>query len=130
MDFLYQEILMDHYRNPHNRGTLTDKNFASGQYNPSCGDLIQLQGIISDNVLTKLVFEGKGCVISLATASLLTQSSTGKTIEELMLLDRVFIQKLIGIELGLTRLKCALLPLMALQEGLEKYTNIHKKEGQ
>lgn len=125
MDTLYQEILMDHYRNPRNKGPLTEANFTSGHYNPSCGDRVQLEGVIVDGRMRLLAFQGSGCVISLATASLLTQAVTTKTLSEIMNLDSTFIEELIGIRLGITRLKCALLPLIALQEGVQAYQQLH-----
>ncbi len=118
---LYQEIVMDHYRHPRNYGSLEYYDFSSDQINPSCGDSILMQGIIENNVIKELKFTGKGCVISQATASMLTQACREKSIDEVRSLDSTFIKKLIGIELGLLRIKCALLPLQALQEGIRFY---------
>lgn len=120
---VYQELLMDHYRNPRNRGTLGSPDFSSGQYNPSCGDSVSMQGHVIDSVLTTVAFEGKGCVISQATASLLTQKSLQQSLDVIMNLDKNAVLSMIGIQLGPTRLKCALLPLMALQDGIKEYLN-------
>lgn len=119
---LYQETLMDHYRNPRNRGAIPNPDFSSGVYNPSCGDAISMEGIIAEGAIRQLVFEGKGCVISQASASLLTQKVMGYTIHDVTALDTPFMQSLVGMSLGPTRLTCALLPLQALQDGLKKYT--------
>lgn len=121
MTKLYQHQLMDHYRNPRNRGALEGPDFKSGVFNPSCGDSVAIEGVIKDHVITHLVFQGSGCVISQATASLLTQAVRGKAVHEVVLLDRNWIMRLIGIELGPVRLKCALLPLEALHEGIRQY---------
>jgi nitrogen fixation NifU-like protein len=115
---LYQQTLMDHYRHPRNRGTLDNADFKSGLYNPSCGDKVSLEGCIQEGVLTAIAFEATGCVISLATASLLTELVIGKSVEDIAALNKEFLQTVIGIELGPIRLKCALLPLQALQEGI------------
>ena len=115
---LYQETLMDHYRNPRNHGSLTNPDFASGRYNPSCGDAISIAGRLEKGLVTACSFEGKGCVISQATASLLTQKVTGMRVGDIQSLDVDAILDLIGIMLGPTRLKCALLPLEALQGGI------------
>ncbi len=118
---MYQEELMDHYRRPRHRGRLKDPDFDTGQYNPSCGDVISIQGIISDGLLKSIAFEGKGCVISQASASLLCQEVLHRSVDEILALGTADMIKLIKIPLGPIRLKCALLSLHALQEGILKY---------
>lgn len=118
---LYHQTLMDHYRYPRNRGTLDSADFKSGLYNPSCGDKIAMEGCIQERVLIKIAFEGIGCVISQATASLLTELVLGKSVEDIAALNKEFLQAVLGIELGPIRLKCALLPLQALQEGVASH---------
>jgi len=121
MSSLYQAELLDHYRNPRNRGELAHPDFSSGQYNPSCGDKVQFQGCIAQDRLSAIAFTGVGCVISQATASLLGERVLGYSSAHILNLDKHFITELIGMELGPTRLKCALLPLEALQLGLAEY---------
>jgi nitrogen fixation NifU-like protein len=118
---LYQQTLMDHYRYPRNRGTLDNADFKSGLYNPSCGDKVSMEGCVQEGILTKVVFEGTGCVISQATASLLTEVLVGKSIQDIAALDNEFLHTILGMELGPIRFKCALLPLQALQEGLATF---------
>ncbi len=118
---IYQEELMDHYRNPRNHGRLPHPDFTSGEYNPSCGDSIALEGCVKHNMLAEIAFVGKGCVISQAAASMLTEACKGKPVNDLLALDKDFILTMIGIQLGPTRLKCALLPLQALQGGIINY---------
>jgi nitrogen fixation NifU-like protein len=118
---LYQQTLMDHYRYPRNRGTLDKADFKSGVYNPSCGDKVAMEGCIQERVLIKIAFEGTGCVISQATASLLTELVINKSIDDIAALNKEFLQTVLGIELGPIRLKCALLPLQALQEGVAAF---------
>lgn len=118
---LYQEKLMDHYRFSCNKGRLAAPDFTSEEHNPSCGDSVSFQGKIVDGRLNEVVFEGKGCVISQATASMLSQDCKGKAVADIVALDASYIKSLIGIELGLTRFKCALLPLQALQQGIVSY---------
>lgn len=120
MNTLYKDILLDHYRNPRNKGTLAQADFSCREYIPSCGDSISMQGNIKENRIEKIVFEGAGCVISQATASMLTQAVLGKTIDEVLLLSADDIQRMIGMQLGPLRLKCALLSLYAFQKGLKK----------
>ncbi|MGE0207108.1 MAG: iron-sulfur cluster assembly scaffold protein [Candidatus Babeliales bacterium] len=118
---LYREILMDHYRHPRNKGRLSEPSFSSAEHNPSCGDSVLFDGKVVDDVLTQVSFEGKGCVISQATASLLTQTVQGKKLEEILGLDKEAVLALVGMDLGPTRLGCALLPLQALQQGVRMY---------
>ncbi len=118
---LYKETLMDYYRNPRNRGTLEHPMFNSRTYAPTCGDIISMQGVIRDCKLVNVMFDGRGCVISQATASMLSEKVLGMTIEDVLDLNADDILALIGIELGLTRLKCALLPLQVLQDGVSGY---------
>jgi nitrogen fixation NifU-like protein len=111
---------MDHYQSPRNYGLLTQADFVSGEHNPSCGDAVTVSGRLNeDGQLCAIGFEGTGCVISKATASILFEFCLGKSYDELRLFDRTTILQLIGIELGPTRLRCALLPLSALLQGIK-----------
>lgn len=118
---LYQEELMDHYRNPRNRGRLEAPDFSSDEHNPSCGDSIFMQGTIAQDSVIAIAFEGKGCVISQATASMLSASVKNKNLQDILAIDAAYIISLLGIELGPMRIKCALLSLIALQQGIKKY---------
>lgn len=121
---MYQEELIHHYRFPQNKGELSQPDFSSDEHNPSCGDSVSMQGHIKNGLLTALAFNGKGCVISQATASLLTVLSKDKPIDEVLSYDTHTIKNIIKIEIGPMRLKCALLPLQALQQGIKKYNQI------
>ncbi len=118
---IYKEELLDHYRYPRNRGTLSHPDFCSEQLNPSCGDSVQFAGTVTNNTITSLAFQGTGCVISQATASMLSEKVLNVSIDAIITFDTKFVIDVIGFELGPTRLKCALLPLAALQEGVKKY---------
>lgn len=122
MNTLYQERLMDHYRFPCNKGKIELSDFVSQQYNPSCGDKVQFYGCVFQNRVTNLSFEGSGCVISLATASLLIEKFIkNSSCEDILSFNAQQLVELVGIPLGIGRLKCALLPLQALQEGVAGY---------
>ena len=118
---LYQEELMEHFKYPHNKKKLQSPSFTAGRDNPSCGDHIIIEGIIQGDTIVDLGFSGSGCVISQATASMLTQSCKNKTIDYLLALTKDDIIKLVGIQMGPTRLKCALLSLQVLHEGILRY---------
>src|SRR5689334_16386152 len=119
---IYKELLQDHYHHPRNKEKLDKSDFSSNQENPSCGDSVQFQGIIKDNALLKVTFTGTVCVISQATASLLTEFVRNKVITEILAFDVTTILNLIGMQLGPVRVKCALLPLQALQTGLQDFS--------
>ena len=118
---MYQEELMDHYHHPRHRGTLQSPDIDSGQYNPSCGDSVIMQAQVTDGIISDIAFEGKGCVISQATASMLAVYALHKTPHFMLQFSVEDLMQLIKIPLGPTRLKCALLALHALQEGIKKY---------
>lgn len=120
---VYQAQLLDHYRNPRNKGLLANPDFLTEELNPSCGDSIAMSGRIEHGVVKALGFQGKGCVISQATASMLTEYALGKSVSLVMALDAQAMQKLIGVPLGPVRLKCALLPLEALQKGIASFVD-------
>jgi nitrogen fixation protein NifU and related proteins len=120
MNNLYQEILMDHYRHPRNRVILESPDFSSMSHNPSCGDSVQFEGMINDGCITKLAFQGTGCVISQAMASILSEKLVGKSMSEIQALDKDYVLGILGMQLGPTRLKCAMLPVLALQEGINQ----------
>ncbi len=120
---MFNELVMDHFRHPRNRGRLQSPDFSSDDTNPSCGDNVVFDARVdaANGVLTELFFEGKGCALSLATASLLTQACQGKQLCDILTLDKKYIISLLGLELGPNRLKCALLPLKVLQQGVARY---------
>ena len=123
---LYQEILMDHYRYPRNCGSLSRADFSSGSFNPSCGDSVAFSGLIVAGILADVKFLGKGCVISQAAASLLTEQVKHTQLSTIVLMTANHMQTLIGMQLGPTRLRCALLPLEALHKGIEEYAQSHQ----
>lgn len=115
------EKILEHYHHPRNIGHLDAPDFSFEEYNHSCGDQVHIEGHIKDDIITELVFIGSGCVISQAASSMLTEACKGMSIENALALDKDFMLKLIGISLGPTRLRCALLPLYALKHGLLAY---------
>jgi nitrogen fixation NifU-like protein len=118
---IYQQEIMDHYRHPRGKGVLARADFETELHNPSCGDRIVWQARVEGSCLQELAFDGQGCVISQAVASMLVQRCLTKSLEMVLALDVAFIQQCVGARVGPVRLKCALLPLEALQEGIKKY---------
>ena len=116
----YTDLLLDHYHHPRNKGLIPNPNFSSDLINPSCGDQVIIQGYVQNNIITHCSFEGKGCVISIAAASLLTTLVIGKTIIEALAITPQTLLSEMHITLGPTRLRCALLSLEALHTALNK----------
>jgi nitrogen fixation NifU-like protein len=121
MKNLYEQDILDHYQNPRNFGLLTTFDFISPLYNPSCGDSVTICGTIDGNIVTALAFEGKGCVLSLAMASKLTLFGQGKTLDELLACNEELVEQLLKTQLGIKRMQCGMLPLQALQKGINLY---------
>ena len=121
MENLYREHILDHYRHPRNQGTLNDADISCEQDNPVCGDVVRLDIRLKDGRVSEARFSGRGCVISLASASMLTEEILGKTVEELKALQDEDVFRMLGITLGPVRAKCGLLPLRVLQNGLVRW---------
>lgn len=124
---IYQQELLDHYHHSRFKGELEHATISSEEHNPSCGDRVSFQLRIDDGRLTQIMFQGAGCVISQAAASMLCESSLEQQLSTLMERDAAWMQKLVGIPLGPTRFKCALLPLQALQQGIKTYLSSQEK---
>lgn len=118
MEDLYREIILDHYENPRNYGELPDADISYEDDNPLCGDRIRIDLKVQDGRIVDVRFSGKGCAISQASASMLTERIKGATVEEARQLTRDDILEMLGIPLGPARIKCALLSLKVLKAGL------------
>jgi nitrogen fixation protein NifU and related proteins len=112
MDELYRDQILEHYKRPHNFGRLEEFDLDYEDNNPLCGDeqhiFVQLD---DDGRVAEVSFEGKGCAISTAATSLLTDELQGKTREELLTLPKEVVLDLLGIDISATRMKCAMLGL-------------------
>jgi nitrogen fixation NifU-like protein len=117
---LYREHILDHYRHPRNQGTLDDADISCELDNPVCGDVVRLDVRLEDGRVSEARFSGRGCVISMASASMLTEEILGKTAEELKALQDEDVFRMLGITLGPVRARCGLLPLQVLHEGLAR----------
>lgn len=118
----YHEQFLDHYRRPRNRGELDAPDISGRVDNPLCGDAVRLDIRIDEgDRVGEVRFSGDGCVVCLASASILSEELGGKTVPELKAMDDEALLGLLGVSLGPVRAKCALLPLRALQEGLAEW---------
>jgi len=134
---LYQDMIFDHYRQPRNYGRLEHANRKAEGYNPLCGDKVTLTLILKDGVIHDIKFEGTGCAISTASASLMTESLKGKTAEEALRMLEDFkalvtgasvakdmgkLSVLAGVQAFPQRVKCATLAWHTLQAALKSST--------
>ncbi len=118
MDELYRDFILDHYRNPRNAGTIEDADASFEDINPLCGDKIRMDLKIRDGVVSDVKFKGRGCAISQASASLLTEDIKGKSLADINKIGKEDVLANVGINISPARLKCALLGLKVLKLAL------------
>ncbi|MBM7840535.1 nitrogen fixation NifU-like protein [Alkalihalobacillus xiaoxiensis] len=138
LDTLYRQVIMDHYKNPRNRGEIEGDVRTINLNNPTCGDRVQVQMEVKDGKVDRALFTGEGCSISLASASMMTQAVKGLSIDEALALSTLFsnmmqgkdyddeafdlgdIEALSGVTKFPARIKCATLAWKALEKGLDE----------
>ncbi|MCM2675516.1 Fe-S cluster assembly sulfur transfer protein SufU [Alkalicoccobacillus plakortidis] len=138
LDTLYRQVIMDHYKNPRNRGELSNDTLTVNLNNPTCGDRVQIQMKIEDGQVETAKFEGEGCSISLASASMMTQAVKGLKVEDALKMSEIFsdmmlgkeydedlfdlgdIEALQGVAKFPARIKCATLAWKAMEQGLNE----------
>jgi len=135
LDELYREVILEHYKSPRNRGRLEQPDVATRGKNPLCGDEIEISLAFEGDKVSDVRFGGRGCSISQASASMLTEAIKGKSIAEAEALINQFkaamrgegdpdegwgdLEALQGVRKYPARVKCALLAWTTLEEGLE-----------
>jgi nitrogen fixation NifU-like protein len=122
---MYAEEIISNYEHPHNKGRLENPSASFHEYNPTCGDDLTIYLRIKDGRVEDVKFNGAGCAISIASASMLTEDIKGKTLGEIEKLGFRDIVEMLGIDPGPARLKCATLSLKTLKEAAFLYE--HKK---
>ena len=116
---MYQDEIMDHYRNPRNFGCRNcSSNTSSVMHNPSCGDKIIVHARVDDQTVRDICFEGFGCALSTASASLLTEHVKGMNVQNIHTITPEQVVEMLKISVSPARMKCALLPLEAIQEAV------------
>ena len=138
LDNLYRQVIMDHYKNPRNKGSLEGDSLVIDMNNPTCGDRIHLTLQVEDGIVKDAKFDGEGCSISMSSASMMTQTIKGKNVEEAMKLASIFsdmmqgkdyeeddldlgdIEALQGVNKFPARIKCATLAWKAMEKGLKE----------
>jgi nitrogen fixation NifU-like protein len=118
MDDLYRDYILEHYRHPHNFGVLEAPTASYEGANPLCGDRITMMLGIRDGKVAEVGFTGRGCAISQASASLLTDEIKGKPVADVARMTSRDVLDLLGIDISPARLKCALLSLDTLEHAI------------
>ncbi len=116
-DQFYREYILDHYKNPRNFGRLPGADVSHEEYNPLCGDLVGMDFRLQAGVIEDVRFHGRGCAISQASASLMTERLKGMTLEDARQISKEDVLEELGIDISPARLKCALLSLKVLKVG-------------
>ncbi|MDN7247239.1 SUF system NifU family Fe-S cluster assembly protein [Planococcus shenhongbingii] len=136
LDQLYRQVIMDHYKTPRNKGALESNSVNIEMNNPTCGDRIQLTLQVEDNIVKDAKFDGEGCSISMASASMMTQAVKGQDVDTALKLSHIFSDMMLGkeyddsIDLGdiealqgvsqfPARIKCATLAWKAMEKGVQ-----------
>ena len=138
LDQLYRSVIMDHYKNPRNKGSLAEDSVTIDMNNPTCGDRIHLTLKVEDGIVKDAKFDGEGCSISMSSASMMTQIVKGKKIEEALELADIFSKMMLGEEFDVdkydlgdvealqgvakfpARIKCATLAWKAMEKGVKE----------
>lgn len=137
LDQLYRQVIMDHYKTPRNKGVLEQDSVNIEMNNPTCGDRIQLTLQVEDGIVKDAKFDGEGCSISMASASMMTQAVKGKEIDTALKLSGIFSDMMLGkeyddsVDLGdiealqgvskfPARIKCATLAWKAMEKGVHE----------
>jgi len=120
---MYRQQILDHYKNPRNYGELEDPTYTHVGENPMCGDEIRMDIALDEESgeIERVAFQGDGCAISQASASMLSSELQGTSIEELMEMDRDDITEMLGVDISPMRVKCAVLAEKVAQDGYEIY---------
>jgi nitrogen fixation NifU-like protein len=118
---MYADIILEHYKHPQNHGTLDKYSVAHEEYNPLCGDKISMQLLIENDKIKDVRFIGKGCAISQAATSMLTDLVKGKSLEQIKKLNKDDVLELLGVDVNPARIKCAVIGLKTLKMSVYKY---------
>ena len=120
---MYRQQILDHYKNPRNRGEMDDPTFSHEGENPMCGDTIRMDVKLDDDeeTIEYVSFTGDGCAISQASASMLTSKLQGMTVDELDAMDRDDVTDMLGVDISPMRIKCAVLAEKVAQDGAAIY---------
>lgn len=121
MSDIYREQILDLARNPHNHGTLDPNDASYEDTNPLCGDRVRIDLKVEGDRIREILFSGRGCAISQASASLLTDMVEGETLEDAAAISNDDMLEELGVPVSPARVKCALLGLHVLRIAIDEY---------
>lgn len=124
MSDIYRENILDHFKQPRRKGHLENPDIQVSEHNPFCGDEVTIELNVTNGQVSDASFDGRGCAISQASASMLMEDIVGTTVNEIAQWDKEFVLDMLGIEIGPVRMKCALLALNAIQNGINGNENV------
>lgn len=116
---MYKEMILEHYKEPHNFGKIENATHLFEGINVLCGDHIEMYLIIKDDVVSDIKFTGEACAICTTSASLLTDEVKGKSVSEILKMTRKDMDDIIQVKIGFTRVKCLMLPLKTLVNAIK-----------
>jgi nitrogen fixation NifU-like protein len=116
---IYKENILDHYHEPRNTGTIENPTHAHCANNPTCGDKICITLIIKDDCIDDIKFVGEGCAISQAATSMITEKIKSTPVADVLNITRDDVIKLLGIDIGAGRIRCALLGIKTIQKAIK-----------
>ncbi len=125
---MYAENILEHYRHPQNKGILKHADISFRDNNPLCGDEIEIQVLLEKDKVKDIKFSGKGCAISQAAASMLTEMVKGRSLKDVLGMDKQELLDTLGVQLSAVRLKCGLLAYKVLKAGVFKHLHIEMGE--
>ena len=117
---MYKEHILENYKNPMNFGELQNPTHKHLEFNNLCGDKLELQLLVQDEIVKDIKFSGSGCAISIASASLLTEKIKNKEVSQVLKMNKEDILELLSVQINPARLKCALLALESVKGALRK----------
>jgi len=127
---MYRQQILDHYKNPRNYGSLEEPTFSHGGHNPSCGDELEFDVELAEDgeTIETVAFEGEGCAISQASASMFSERLPGMTLSEVEAMDRDDVLEMLGVDISPMRIKCAVLAEKVVQDGAAIYRGEREDE--
>ena len=127
-DDLYREVILDHYRNPRNKGSLDPADYSYEDTNPLCGDEVRIDVRVAGDMIDEIAFSGRGCAISQASTSILTEMVEGQTLDQVKAMTKDDVLEELGVPVSPARLKCALLGLKVLKAGLYGVERVREED--
>ncbi|MDD4412402.1 MAG: iron-sulfur cluster assembly scaffold protein [Patescibacteria group bacterium] len=122
---MYSQKVIDHFKNPHNQGSIADADAIGQEGNPVCGDIMKIYLKINNNIIEDIKFETLGCAAAIAVSSALTDIAKGKTLDEALLLTKDAIVEDLG-GLPAPKIHCSMLGVEALHSAIKQYQTNHK----